>query len=283
MSSIIEELQSDCIHSDANVEEILTKSFLVAKKLNLEEFEKWINFELEGYEIDNIPEYRTIKGKLKAETGMSETYISMQNSEEQKKFENRRYEAPISKIEYLYNHNNNNLKLYFNAETTNYIQLVISRPVVPFLSFDSSELKKILSLIKKTILNWILKLESDGIHGEGISFSDDEKKIANEKKNEYTLIIFQQINIKMSQDETFRKLDEIEQLIKNSNEITDTKTKEYSEDLEIIKSELKNEIPNKDKIKDIFTNFLIGTSGSLLANNIQPIIYMLCFSLGINI
>ncbi len=49
------------------VADLLRKALLVAKKLGLGEFEKWVSKELAGYEtVAEIPDYREVKGQLKA-------------------------------------------------------------------------------------------------------------------------------------------------------------------------------------------------------------------------
>ncbi len=46
---------------------LLRKAYLVARKLKLQEFEDWVNNELNGYkDLDKIPDYRLLRGELKA-------------------------------------------------------------------------------------------------------------------------------------------------------------------------------------------------------------------------
>lgn len=68
MSYLVLDLQEDCLDNNANTINLLRKALVVSKKLNLNEFEKWINNEIRGYnsaEVD-IPEYRMIYGELRA-------------------------------------------------------------------------------------------------------------------------------------------------------------------------------------------------------------------------
>ena len=67
MSSIVLELQNEVTKSDCDIVNVLRRAHLIAVKLNLKEFDKWISCELNGYkEGDIIPEYRKVKGILKA-------------------------------------------------------------------------------------------------------------------------------------------------------------------------------------------------------------------------
>ena len=53
MSSIIQEIQQDIIEESVSLSSILRKFFLVVKKLELQEFENWIESELNGYDDKN--------------------------------------------------------------------------------------------------------------------------------------------------------------------------------------------------------------------------------------
>ena len=67
MRSIVLDLQQEVISQDCDIVNALRKAHLIAVKLGLEEFDKWISCELNGYkEGDIIPEYRKVKGILKA-------------------------------------------------------------------------------------------------------------------------------------------------------------------------------------------------------------------------
>lgn len=49
MSKIVIELQQEALKSDFDILNLLRKAYLVARKLKLNEFEKWIDSELNGY------------------------------------------------------------------------------------------------------------------------------------------------------------------------------------------------------------------------------------------
>ena len=68
MSSIVLELQKDLLDKDCDILQALRKAHVIAVKLHLTEFDTWIQNELNGYksEDENFPEYRQMKGTLKA-------------------------------------------------------------------------------------------------------------------------------------------------------------------------------------------------------------------------
>ncbi len=66
MVSIILELQELAANPNSDVEELLNKTFMVARKLKISQLIDWCNNELLGYKINNIPDYRKIHGELMA-------------------------------------------------------------------------------------------------------------------------------------------------------------------------------------------------------------------------
>jgi len=66
MSGIIIELQRESLDSNSDIVSLLRKSYLIARKLYLTDFEKWINDELNGYKDQKeTPEYRCVLGEVK--------------------------------------------------------------------------------------------------------------------------------------------------------------------------------------------------------------------------
>jgi hypothetical protein len=66
MSSLVLELQTEALDGNVKVADLLRKALVVASKLNIREFEDWAKNELHGYKTDSIPDYRLVKGAIKA-------------------------------------------------------------------------------------------------------------------------------------------------------------------------------------------------------------------------
>lgn len=60
MTGLVLELQNK-VRSGAKASDLLRDAYIVAKKLKIEEFEKWINYELNGYAGSEIPIYRKLR------------------------------------------------------------------------------------------------------------------------------------------------------------------------------------------------------------------------------
>ena len=65
MKGIVLQLQAEAIDDSVDIETLLRKAYLVARKLKLKEFENWISNEQNGYKGE-IPEYRVISGLIRA-------------------------------------------------------------------------------------------------------------------------------------------------------------------------------------------------------------------------
>ena len=63
MEGIVIQLQKDALDDSIDIETLLRKAFLVARKLNLEDFKKWILEEQNGYK-SKVPDYRMIHGEI---------------------------------------------------------------------------------------------------------------------------------------------------------------------------------------------------------------------------
>ncbi|MFA6038465.1 MAG: hypothetical protein WC748_10145 [Legionellales bacterium] len=179
MSSVVLELQNDCLAKDKSLIDILHKAFLVAQKLDLHEFKVWINQELDGYpKGSQIPNYRETICELKAKNpyrGWIPYYIT------DKEFDDMvrkiRIPTPISEIEQLSrcDPEAGNLIIPLSGEGIAILQKLgnCSFDICQFVSV--TVMNKICNSVKKIILEWTIDLEKQGILGEGLLFTPEEK------------------------------------------------------------------------------------------------------------
>ena len=67
MSSLVLELQQGALDSSVSVTDLLRKALVVARKLDIQDIQEWLNHELNGYpEVSEVPAYRMLQGSLKA-------------------------------------------------------------------------------------------------------------------------------------------------------------------------------------------------------------------------
>ncbi len=182
MASVVSELQSDCLDKDKAVIDILRKAFLVAKKLELIEFESWISHELDGYpEAVPIPPYRETICELMANNpyvGLIPYYIP--DKEFDHKVRKRHITSPISEIEQLsqYDPKKGNLRIPLSGEEVIRLQKFgdCSFEICAFIPI--TVMNKICSAVRNTLLSWAINLEKQGILRNDLIFTPEEKNKA---------------------------------------------------------------------------------------------------------
>jgi hypothetical protein len=178
-SAVVLELQRDALDRNFRVTDLLRKAFVVAKKLKIAEFENWITKELSGYgEADPVPDYRRIRGQVRGWNpyhGWQPIYFPTAQMED--KLSQRGNNQTIAEIENLIHEKNEKrtLQIAFTGKVHQQLCNAIGDTIDISLIIQPSSLVRIVDAVRTIILNWALKLEEDGIMGEGLSFTSREK------------------------------------------------------------------------------------------------------------
>jgi hypothetical protein len=187
MASIIQELQSLATDSHYSVTDLLRKAKIVASKLRLKEFLDWINNELNGYNTEkreDIPLYRFINGEPKGWNPMHGWVpVMFDDSKSQRVLSQMPVKQAIGELEDLYNTKSNNLQFTYGPEAQKTIRKAVGFETNFALITSSTAISSILNAVRNIILDWSIKLEAEGIKGDGISFSQKEKEITREPQN----------------------------------------------------------------------------------------------------
>ena len=180
MDKIVIELQREALKSDFDIMNLLRKAYLVARKLKLQEFEDWVNNELNGYkDADKIPDYRLLRGEIKA---WNPSYgwipVILQNDNED--ITTHLANDSLANLLNVYeNSENNNAILQFNATINNYLSKFSNFNTKYALMIGTNQIYSIIECVRNIILDWSITLEENGILGDELRFSDTEKEIAN--------------------------------------------------------------------------------------------------------
>lgn len=176
-------LQLQSLASDPNcdVEELLNKALLVSRKLKIKEFRKWCALELEGYGEKELPEYRKFQGQLKVFNpfhGLQPFIIPQELDEIVTSIE---VFQSIGDINNLLKQEGGSFTNILNNEMKHLLMNMqgdrLSK-LEPRVIFARTQLMGITTKIRTIILNWSLRLEEDGILGEGLKFTEKEKEAA---------------------------------------------------------------------------------------------------------
>jgi hypothetical protein len=181
MKSLVHELQQEAMNPNSRLSDILRKALVVASKLKVDEFKIWIESEMKGYpKAEDIPFYRRVNGSVKAWNPYNGWIpVIVQDSRINDLISNRSIGQPISELESLCHQKDEGEALQVPLPH-DWIMKLFSKSeeyrlgMVPTLIIDKSKLIGILDAVRNEILNWILELESQGILGDGMSFSTDE-------------------------------------------------------------------------------------------------------------
>lgn len=183
MASLVLELQKEAIDPNIKISDLLRKSLVVSKKLSVTEIESWINKELNGYEIgDSVPEYRYSYGRVMVDTPLRGMVpVMFTNSEQEERMSKMPFICSAAQIEHFYGDgaSNSSILMSYQPEFGQKLMESMRSTSPPVLQVQLSEVYKIIDAIRNTILNWALKLEEDGILGDGMTFSKEEKETAN--------------------------------------------------------------------------------------------------------
>lgn len=181
-SSLVLQLQSDCLNPKVTTLEVLRKALVVARKLSVPDFERWIRSELEGYDhTGTVPAYRQIGGELQGFHPMAGWKpIQFPDPETTRKASTVHLFQPISELEDLVSGDTDgkSLKSPLHPKLQQQIQQDTGFDVVSVVKMSPSALRSVIEQVRTAVLNWCLDLEKAGVIGAGMSFSVTEKEAA---------------------------------------------------------------------------------------------------------
>ncbi|MFD1673672.1 hypothetical protein [Alicyclobacillus fodiniaquatilis] len=191
MASIVLELQQKAMYQQGSVSDLLRIAYAVARKLRVDKFTSWAKQELDGYQSvdkDLIPQYRTVRGQLRAfnpyrgwipavipDDGLSKLVESTQLFE------------PVPEIEHILSNNNGIIQKTLPHVASTTLSKYFKMDTQFSLILERSALEGILQDIRQNVLDWALRLEEEGILGDGVKFSDEEKQAAQEHSSQLNI------------------------------------------------------------------------------------------------
>ena len=177
--SIVSELQLAASGGKVSVAELLRKAFIVASKLKIDDMRKWIDCELQGYARPPVPNYRVVSVEVLSRSVFGCQEFRIRDPELAKVFSHAAVRNPIAEIENAAN-KEHEMVIEFSREITERLTSGMMLAGKPFLRIPGNHLTGMVDNVRTVVLKWALRLEENGIRGEGMSFSDDEKRKASE-------------------------------------------------------------------------------------------------------
>ncbi|MBP64065.1 MAG: hypothetical protein CMJ62_21300 [Planctomycetaceae bacterium] len=179
MEGLVLELQRDALDSNIRITDLLRKALLVSRKLKIKDIEEWLNFELNGYMNTTVPEYRQVRGELKALNPYNGWIPVMLSSEWQEKLCYTYLNVSVSQISNLLETSEGGyFKFKYPGDLSNMIMQLMGQNFQPELHITLHQLVKILDTVRTKVMEFALDLESRGILGQGITFTKYEQQLA---------------------------------------------------------------------------------------------------------
>jgi AbiTii len=291
LSGLVLELQSDALNSNIPVSELLRKALVVSKKLGVSNIEEWLNNELNGYGLDSdIPPYREVRGQVKVwNPYQGWKPLNLSTSEEEEELSKQKVAQTVGELDSIntkMNMHEGYLQVPFPQDQVNWLISRMNIPLQPTLFIPQSAVVKILDTVRTIILNFALQLEQDGIWGEGMSFSKEEKNTASQHTYNTTYNIGSMQNSQIQQHSTgpqtlnvnneLRVLTEfLSKLVSclDSLELQEDSKNELLAEVATVESQAKSPRPKRAIISESLKSIRIileGATGSILASELLP-------------
>jgi hypothetical protein len=182
----LQEYATDEAH---DVSELLRKALLVATKLKLTDFREWLSHELNGYDDKpSVPQYRTIRGELRVQNpyhGLVPFLI--EDGELAEMVCKVHVTESVAALRNLIAQSGPGRTVAFTFPPE--AEAVLMRmqdgfaPLRPLRVVGTNQLTSVINTVRNRVLEWALALEEEGIVGDGLSFSREEKTIAASNPN----------------------------------------------------------------------------------------------------
>lgn len=287
MDSLVLELQREAYDEQTSVSALLRKAYVVAKKLKVRELESWIHNELNGYNdpYKQLPEYRTIRGEVKAWNPYNGWIPVIINAELLDIISQNKISQSIPETEQLLKTSAGNILMIPLPHSIQERLSELAHFDTKFaLHFGKSQAEQIVHYVRNIILEWSLKLEEDGILGEGMSFTMHEKEAA--KKQDYTIYNINgnhnqiQQNTANSQQSMINSevsMDAIREFVASLTQhlgqlkLDEKMRTELDSEIMAITTQLKEDKPRRTILQESFStirNVLEGLTGSIIASGL---------------
>jgi hypothetical protein len=182
MAGLVHELEKAALDDATPVSSLLRKALVVANKIGVADFETWARRELEGYGADEtLPEYRTVHGAPKVFNPYHGAYQDLQceSAAFAKKISTMHLPMPIHNLE---DHGSNPggtwILSYAPESEHSLMKAMRGVRMKPSLHLSDSVIRTILDRVRTIVLQWALTLQRQGVIGEGMTFSENERSKA---------------------------------------------------------------------------------------------------------
>lgn len=279
--TLVHDLQKKALDQNISIGSLLRNAYAVAVKLNLPDFEQWLDNELNGYkDANDLPDYRFMKGIMRSYNPVHGWLdVIVDDKRLTRALEHLPIVDKISEVEQLAQSEEDIYRQLPPEITRSFAQKNFGMKAVIFLG--KQQLHGIVDSVRTKILDWSLILEKKGILGEEMTFSETERATAqNITINNFVGSIanapIQQGNGNTMNVEQYKnELDTAKFLVKEIKKLMDNMPQDENKetlqaDIASVECQLKSPKPKMGTIKELLNsarNILEGAFGSLIASH----------------
>lgn len=196
MKPAVIELQEMAMDNSIDLTACLRRALAISSKLGLEPFKRWISLELEGYgktKIKELPNYRVIGSSLVARnpyTGLIPFIID--DSKMMKELTTIYVTEPVHSLIHVLKNAKGTLEFPVTHDVQTWLMKMQDWPAMEVTrKVSPNSVGAILDRVRTQLLNFSLELENSGVIGDGIHFSDAERKKASAMEKSINIGVFQ--------------------------------------------------------------------------------------------
>lgn len=195
MPAIVPDLVNMATDPSVSTADLLRKALVVASRLAAPELVGWISSELNGYKDGEIPEYRLLRGQLKAMNPINGLIpLMMPSAESAEQLSVAQTRQSIPELAQLAQ-SQTGVLCYFSSDMEHRLMQGMQVRMRPVISLSTIQIHGIVEKVRSRVLEWALDLEAKGVLGSGMTFTPREKKVVQEQHYHFGDVTGSQIQI----------------------------------------------------------------------------------------
>lgn len=198
MTALVPELVNAAIDGSVSPSDLLRRALVVARRLAVPDLIDWISHELNGYYTGEVPHYRRVQGQLILENpinGPIPLFAPPDMAEQLSDFEVRQSVPELMQLA----QNKTDIYSHFPANVEHGLMLMIREAngvaMRPALRFSTVQVQGVIEVVRSRVLEWALDLETKGVLGEGMTFTQQEKQTVQQQHYHFGDVSSSQIQI----------------------------------------------------------------------------------------
>lgn len=179
MTALVPELVNMASDPGVSTADLLRRSLVVARRLDVPDFVNWINAELTGYRSADVPDYRRVRGQVVAEHPQHGYIPFIVPAEVANELGEYIVHQSVPELTQLME-STTGITSHFQAHVEQILLRMMREEygvvLRPALKFSLSQVKGVIEAVRSRILNLALDLEGKAIIGTAVGFTQEEKQ-----------------------------------------------------------------------------------------------------------